>query len=500
MYEAFFHLQSRPFAAAPTTGAFYPAAAIEAARQTILRGIERASGPAVVLGGAGTGKSLLLSLMAQEFSGKFDIVQLATGRVRNVRALFQNFLFELNLPLRDLCEGELRLALFDRLEPRDKSKSGLLLLVDEAHALPGKLLDELRMITNLVRGGQPRVRLVLAGDTRLEERLANPRLASFQQRISARCYLTSLTREETLGYVRHQLSTAGAKPADVIDDAALSAIHRLTDGVPRLINQLCDHALILSAVAGQKRLDEARVEEAWADLQQLPVPQMSLPSGEEASSIIEFGALDDLPSKPERVTRFDGPTRSRDPLAQLDAIERHLNAAQQEGFSVAQQEGFAPLSVQASEIELEFSGPLHPFGGVFTEEEVVIDRYASLEAQTLRNRPRVSSSEGRAIATLMGAVAPARRQLGIVREETYVMPQHEMAAEAFEDPFDPASDPVMPEYVPGVSTNVAAANASPELVVVDTLGDAQRSPAPEAPGRAHRQEYRQLFARLRRGG
>ena len=100
----------------------------------------------------------------------------------------------------------------------------------------------------------------------------------------------------------------------------------------------------------------------------------------------------------------------------------------------------------------------------------------------------------------MGATKPARRQLGIVREEPVVSaPQHETFSEAFEDPFDPASDPVMPEFSPGVTTNVATAPATPELVVVDTLGDARTPPA-EATGRAHRQEYRQLFARLRKGG
>jgi type II secretory pathway predicted ATPase ExeA len=489
MYEAFFHLQSRPFAAAPAVEAYYAASAIEAARQTLLRGIERASGPAVVLGAAGNGKSLLLSLLAQECSSRFDIVHLVSGRWRTVRALLQNILFELKLPFRDLSEGELRLSLFDHLEPREKTKSGLLLLVDEAHALPGKLLDELRMITNLVRGGQPRVRLVLAGDVRLEERLANPRLASFQQRIASRCYLQSLSREETRSFVQHQLTRCGVRPTEIIDEASLSAVHRLTDGVPRLINQLCDHALILACVAGQKRLNEARIEEAWADLQQLPAPQRSSPEDEDAS-IIEFGALDDLPDPSDRITRVDAPVRSSDPLSQLESIERHIIAAQNDNFD--------PLAAHPSEVELVFNNPLQPFGGVFTEEEVVIDRYASLEAQALKNRPRVSSSEGRAIATLMGA-KPARQQLGIVREEPIAAPQHETTSEAFEDPFDPASDPVMPEYTPAVTTNVAAPATTPELVVVDTLGDARTPPA-ETTGRAHRQEYRQLFARLRKGG
>lgn len=493
MYEAFFQMNKRPFSATPVADVYFPAKAIETARQTIARSIERATGPAVVLGPTGTGKSLLLAQLAKDFAGRFEIVSLAGGRLRTVRALLQNILFELKLPFRDLGEGELRLTLLDRLEPSDRSPNGLLLFVDEAHVLPSKLLDELRMITNLVRAGQPRVRLVLAGDIRLEERLANPRLASFQQRLAARCYLHAYAKDETAAFVRHQLQACAAKPANVVDDEALSALHRLTDGVPRLINQLCDHALILAAVASERRISASRMEEAWADLQQLPSPQAVIARSEhEAGSVIEFGALDDLPAPSDRVTRFDSPSRPRhDPLSQLDAIERHIAAANDD---------FDPLSLQSSELELTFESPAALFGEAFEEEEILIDRYASLEAQSLRNRPRVSSSEGRAIATLLGSASPARRQLGIVSAESQMdAPQDDVTAEAFEDPFDPALDPVMPEYLPSVTTNVAA-GSHPELVVVDTVGDTHPTQATEPQGRVHRQEYRQLFARLRRGG
>lgn len=496
MYEAFFRMQKRPFAATPVAGVFYPAAAIEAARQAVARCIERAEGPAVVLGPAGTGKSLLLARLAQEFASQFDVVHLAGGRISSVRALLQNVLFELKLPFRNLSEGELRLMLLDRLEPSGRSSHGLLLLVDEAHVLPTKLIDELRMITNLVRGGEPRVRLVLAGDVRLEERLANPRLASFQQRVAARCYLQSLNREETAGYVREQLTLAGAQPGEIVSDETLASIHRVSDGVPRLINQLCDHALILAQVAGERRLTCERIEEAWADLQQLPAPQRSTPAESKETSIIEFGSLDDdepLPSA--RVTRIDAPVArhhespSHDVLTRIDAIQRQV--------ALANSDDFNPLSLQESELELSFEGPQHPFGGVFEEEEVVIDRYASLEAQTLRGAPRVSSSEGRAIATLMGTATPARRRLGIVSEEpTSDVAAVEVDAEMHEEAFDPAADPVMPEYAPAAHQQAS----QPELVVVDTAGDKHQTPAGDPPGRAHRQEYRQLFARLRRGG
>src|SRR5207244_2142982 len=119
-------------------------------------------------------------------------------------ALLQNILFELKLPYRDMDEGELRLSLVDHLEPRSGGPDGLLLLVDEAHMLPLRLLEEIRLLTNVVRDGQTRVRLVLAGGMALEERLTSPKLESLHQRIAARCYLQSLRRDETIYYVQEQ--------------------------------------------------------------------------------------------------------------------------------------------------------------------------------------------------------------------------------------------------------------------------------------------------------
>src|SRR4051812_1901322 len=215
MYQQFFRLQKRPFSSAPQADVYFPAHAIEGTRQCLVRCIERAEGIGVVAGGTGTGKTLLLQLLARQFHDTFTVVTLANGHLDTRRDLLQAILFEMHLPYRGLDEGELRLSLLDAVsapaKPKSKSKSnqGMLLLVDEAHTLPGKLLEELRLITNLVRGGEPRVRLVLAGGPTLEERLAHPRLTALSQRVSARGYLQPLTHGETREYIRALISLAG---------------------------------------------------------------------------------------------------------------------------------------------------------------------------------------------------------------------------------------------------------------------------------------------------
>src|SRR5690606_27915613 len=148
------------------------------------------------------------------------------------RALLQNILLEMRLPFREMEEGELRLALIDHLEPSDRCPHGMLLRIDQAHTLLLRLLEEVRLITNLVRHGEPRVRLVLAGNAKLEERWASPRLKSFNQRVATRCYLHSLTQYETRQYVQQQIRLAGGDADKIFDDDAYPALFQATDGVP----------------------------------------------------------------------------------------------------------------------------------------------------------------------------------------------------------------------------------------------------------------------------
>lgn len=303
MYEDFFRFDARPFPAAPRVDLYFPAFSAENAHQTLIRCIGRAEGPALLIGGTGTGKSLLCHLLAARFQHALHVVMLTSARLCTRRALLQNILFELGLPYRGLQEGELRLSLIDFLKLERSDREGVLLLVDEAHTLPLRLVEEIRMIGNSLHGGLPGVRLVLAGGPALEERLANPKLESLNQRIAARCYLQPLNYEETLDYIRSQIITVGGDPAQVFAEDALGAVHQATDGVPRLVNQLCDHALVLAVVNEQRQVDARLIEEAWADLQQLPAPRQAPASdafGDEG--VIEFGELEE--------TEFEEPSES----------------------------------------------------------------------------------------------------------------------------------------------------------------------------------------------
>lgn len=506
MYEDFFGLSTRPFASAPLVDHYFPGAAIEAARQTLARCIERAEGVGMVVGPSGTGKTLLSMMLAEQFKDSFQVVLLASGRLGTRRALLQAILFELGQPYRGMDEGELRLALMDHLTAGD-GRQGMLLLADEAHTLPLRLLDEIRMITNLVSGGQPTARLVLAGSALLEERFSSPKLESFSQRIVARCYLESLGREETQAYIYAQIGTAGREGREVISDDACHAVYQATDGVPRLVNQVCDHALLLACAAGYRRVDRAVMEEAWADLQQLPTPWNGESSPENTEGgIIEFGGLDDEPGEaanlgsrvdagPDESTADEAPSvpmlrispgsdeSEPDPVAQVERIEQAVSSLDDD---------FQPVGSIRPEVELVFDGPHDPFSEKFEQEEVIVDRHQFDGAADSGEPPQPPAEE-----SCDEIAAGARKR-----------PAAQTRVDETDDREAPFKWDEEPETVsmlgqqPGETAEEGrAVEPDDEDIIVVEEGYDDLEPVGAPPATAvRRHEYRQLFARLRRGG
>lgn len=531
MYERFFQFQTSPFPAAPSVANYFPAQAIATARQSLIRIIERAEGPALIVGPAGVGKSLLLRVLADYFEGVFRIAYLSGTRVDTRRSLLQNVLFELGLSYRGLDEGELRLALIDALRPSDACPNGILLLVDEAHTLPLRLLDELRMITNVVRDGQPRAHLVLAGGPPLEERFANPKLESFNQRIAARCYLQPFNRDETYEFLRAQVSGAGGDPDAIFSEEAVRAVQQAADGIPRLINQICDHALIMAHAAGQHRLDAATIQESWADLQQL-LPPWQEPPAESSSAknmIIEFGQLDEDEPPPAGATVEFHAAEDEHTSPASECLPPTNEDAHPTTFVGLSNQDIVGEWMDVVEATREAPAPslaTNPFEDQFEEEIVVIDRDTAWEIEAFRGRPRVSCAEGRHLVAELNALLATEGpvdsiSLSSLDSEVPVAtppafefttlqtvdasaafpalytieqkPMSDSAAESETD-FDEEVD-----CVPLPWTRGGLSDDRDMIVVEEDMPSLNLVPADvPAEGRPRRMEYRELFAQLRR--
>ncbi|HEY2760183.1 MAG TPA: AAA family ATPase, partial [Pirellulales bacterium] len=471
-----------------------------------------------------TGKSLLCQVLVEQFRRSLQVALLASGQLCTRRALLQAILFELGLPFRGMEEGDLRLSLVDHLSPRSKlsiagsqgqtlpsADTALLLIVDEAHTLPLRLLEELRLITNLVRNGQPRVRLVLAGAPQLEERFASPKLESFNQRVAARCYLEVLDRQQTAEYIRHQIEQCGGQTDAIFTTDAFEAIAQATDGIPRLINQVCDHVLLLAYAGGERQITAAGIEEAWADLQQLPAPSnIAADSGSldvEDKGVVEFGSLDDeLADDLPAAVPFRAPAENfvssgageSTPLENLQRISAQMAELGDTSFQ--------PAGGFKTEVELASPATVNPFHDSFEHEEVVIDRYTSLTSDALANRPLVRAAESREFAAALAAadfgelkptmaVAPTTWPGGVPTTPATPQPIKSAPVSTFGTQSPAAA---APRSVPPAS-QVQADASDDDLIVIEEPGVVQTATIKQPLAQVRRQEYKQLFARLRRG-
>lgn len=161
-----------------------------------------------------------------------------------------------------------------------------ILVVDEAQNLSLPVLEEIRLLSNLRSHGQCSLQIVLAGQPELRERLEQRGLRQLKQRIGVRYHLTPLSESETGEYVAHRMSVAGSRGARIFDRGAVKAIYEHTDGVPRMINIVCDRALVAGYGAGRERIGRAQIEETVADVEGPPVVRAERPAERRRSSVV----------------------------------------------------------------------------------------------------------------------------------------------------------------------------------------------------------------------
>ncbi|MCC9655514.1 ExeA family protein [Rhodopirellula halodulae] len=298
--EHSFHVP--PFPPFPSAERYVPVGSQDEALQRIQRAIEAWEAISLVIGPPGVGKSLLCQMLLKQFAGRREVVMFGDAMLDNPVLFQKHLLTRLNrvqgIHSTPLEPGEdPQFALVERLARSTAEFPGLLLLVDEAQALTPEVLETIRIITNTMSEGQPRVSAVLLGGPKLDETLALPSLEALVQRVATRCYLHPLNGDEAIKYVQRVIEKCGSKPSEAITDEAIIAIHKACSGTPRLINQMMTAAIDCAASLNQSIIDTKIVDRAWAMLQQLPSPVMDEPTladtGSNPTSNVEFGSLDD---------------------------------------------------------------------------------------------------------------------------------------------------------------------------------------------------------------
>ena len=245
MYKAFYKLQRNPFEITPDPSFLFATRKHNEALAALYYGVRRRKGFVVMTGEVGTGKTLLVRCLLQVLNQP----DVAYAYVFNPRLNPMEFLLyiagDFHLPTAGKSKGELLLDLSTFLIGRHQKNFTTVLVVDEAHHLSPEVLEEIRLLTNLETSDQKLLQILLIGQEELDEKLDSTDLRQLKQRIALRSRLAALDLEETRGYVYRRLKLAGSSnPSQIFPMETILEVHRHSRGFPRLINTLCENALI----------------------------------------------------------------------------------------------------------------------------------------------------------------------------------------------------------------------------------------------------------------
>ena len=247
MYKAFFNLTRNPFDLTPDPTFLFPTIRHNEALAALYHGVRQHKGFVVVTGEVGTGKTLLLRCLLRQLKQSNDVAYayLFNGRLTPIEFL-EYILSDFGLPVAGKNKAALLLSLSQFVVSRGSAGLTTALILDEAHHLSAEILEEVRLLTNLETFEDKLLQIVLVGQPELEEKLDSPDLRQLKQRIALRARLDPLDVDETKRYVerRLQIAGAGSQAGNIFSEQASAAVYRHSRGYPRLINTICENALI----------------------------------------------------------------------------------------------------------------------------------------------------------------------------------------------------------------------------------------------------------------
>ena len=267
MYTSFFGLSEKPFAITPDPRYLYLSERHAEALAHLLYGINESGGFIQLTGEVGTGKTTVVRTLLSRVPHHADVAVILNPRVTPAEFLL-TICEELGLTIAAGDRGSVKQmvdVLNRRLLEAHAEGRRIIVLVDEAQNLAIDVLEQVRLLTNLETPTQKLLQIILIGQPELRELLDRTDLRQLAQRITGRYHLKPLSREETKGYVRHRLRVAGASE-EIFTPAALSEVHRLSQGVPRVINVACDRALLGAYTEDSRRITAALVRRAAGEV------------------------------------------------------------------------------------------------------------------------------------------------------------------------------------------------------------------------------------------
>ena len=267
MYEQFYGLKQKPFEITPDPRFLYMSEQHREAYARLTYSLSESKGFTVVTGEGGTGKTTLIQMLMSRLDAHTRTAHLFNPKL-STRDFLKYVCHDLGLKTDGLTtKGELLTLLHSFLLECYARNERVILIIDEAQTLSPNLLEEVRLLTNLETPKTKLLQVVLVGQPELDRILASQRFRQLRQRISIRYFLKPLDRKETKEYIEKRLKVAGARNCEIFDHGAVREIHRCSGGIPRLINVLCDNALVSGFVEGRPMIDRGIIREVAKEME-----------------------------------------------------------------------------------------------------------------------------------------------------------------------------------------------------------------------------------------
>jgi len=252
MYKSFFQLKDSPFNVNPDPRYLVITNQIEEALTGLMYGIQTRKGFITLTGEVGTGKTTLVNRLLDWLHHKRARTAFLFNSRMNTNQLFDFILAEFDIPCDSRSKSQQLMSLNHWLLDRYRAGETAVLIIDEAQNLTFPVLEEVRLLTNLETSTDKLLQIVLSGQPELEDKLRLPQLRQLRQRIMLRCKTAAFTKEQTHEYIAERLRIAGADSQPIFTREAMDVVHLYSLGIPRVINLLCEHALV-NAYAEQRR-------------------------------------------------------------------------------------------------------------------------------------------------------------------------------------------------------------------------------------------------------
>lgn len=260
MYEKYYSLLGNPFALTPDPAYFFLGRQHQRALTLLEYALHQGTCFALISGEIGSGKTTVVNYLLRRAQRGLR-VGLMTNTHPGIGSLLPWVMQSLSVaaPRGTTAASDLYAAFAQFLERERRARRRAVLIIDEAQNLTADALEELRVLSNLNAGQGLVLQTVLVGQPEIRETLRSARMRQFAQRIAVDCHIAPLTREETHQYIAHRLSVAGGRPS-LISFEACERVHTRTGGVPRLINQVCDTALVYGFAEQRLSVDPQIIE------------------------------------------------------------------------------------------------------------------------------------------------------------------------------------------------------------------------------------------------